>query len=131
VLTSKEEIGRGDRLLPAVRPPLVPYVPHKPDFAVDGRIISVYGGVDAAGGGSIVAINRGQADGIEIGHVLALERNRTVVERDEYENNVVIAIPPQRIGLLFIFRTFERISYGLVVQAIGTVEVNDFARVPQ
>ncbi|EXI74889.1 MAG: hypothetical protein AW07_01500 [Candidatus Accumulibacter sp. SK-11] len=63
--------------------------------------------------------------------MLALERNRTVVERDEYENNVVIAIPPQRIGLLFIFRTFERISYGLVVQAIGTVEVNDFARVPQ
>jgi len=131
ILTSKEEIGRGDRLVPLVRPELVPYVPHKPDFAVDGRVISVYGGVDAAGRGSIVAINRGRADGMEIGHVLALERNRTVVERDEHDATVVIPIPPERVGLLFIFRTFQRISYGLVVQAIGTVEVNDFARVPQ
>jgi hypothetical protein len=39
----------------------------------------------------------------------------------------VIDIPPSRIGLLFVFRTFERISYGLVVQSEGTVDVNDFA----
>jgi hypothetical protein len=113
----KQEIGRGDRLLPAIRPPLVAYVPHKPDFQVNGRVISVYGGVDTAGRGSIVTINRGARDGIEIGHVLALERNRTVVERDENDTKVMIPIPPERIGLLFVFRTFERLSYGLVVQS--------------
>ncbi|MEF8700331.1 MAG: LysM peptidoglycan-binding domain-containing protein [Candidatus Accumulibacter sp. UW26] len=130
VMTTRQEIGRGDRLLPAIRPPLVAYVPHKPDFPVDGRVISVYGGVDAAGRGSIVALNRGGRDGIEIGHVLALERNRTVFERDENDRKVVLPIPPERIGLLFVFRTFERISYGLIVQSEGTVEVNDFARTP-
>jgi len=130
VMTVKQEIGRGDRLLPAIRPPLVAYVPHRPDFLVDGRVISVYGGVEAAGRGSIVSINRGTRDGIEIGHVLGLERNRTVTQRDEQDNKVVVPIPPERVGLLFVFRPFERISYGLIVQSDGTVDVNDFARTP-
>ena len=130
VVTMKQEIGRGDRLLPAIRPPLIAYVPHKPDFQVDGRVISVYGGVDAAGRGSIVSINRGVRDGIEIGHVLALERNRTVVERDGNDHKMMVPIPPERIGLLFVFRTFQRLAYGLVVQAEATVDVNDFARTP-
>ena len=130
VVTMKQEIGRGDRLLPAIRPPLIAYVPHKPDFQVDGRVISVYGGGDAAGRGSIVSINRGVQDGIEIGHVLALERNRTVVERDGNDQKMMVPIPPERIGLLFVFRTFQRLAYGLVVQAEATVDVNDFARTP-
>jgi hypothetical protein len=130
VLTATQEVGFGDRLLPANPPPLIAYVPHKPDFDVDGRVVSVYGGVDAAGRGSIISINRGTADGIEIGHVLALERNRVIHERDEQGHKAVIDIPPSRIGLLFVFRTFQRISYGLVVQSEGTVDVNDFVRTP-
>jgi hypothetical protein len=130
VLTAKQEISRGDRLVPSIRPPLVDYVPHKPDSLIDGRIISVYGGVGAAGRGSIVSLNRGTMHGLEIGHVLALERNRTVVERDESDKKVNVQIPPERIGLIFVFRTFERISYALVVQSEGTTEVNDFVRTP-
>ena len=41
-----------------------------------------------------------------------------------------VQIPPERIGLVFVFRTFERISYALVVQSEGTIEVNDFVRTP-
>jgi len=123
-------LGRGDRLVPAIRPPLVDYIPHKPDTNIDGRIISVYGGVGQAGRGSIVSMNRGVGDGIEIGHVLALERNRTIVERDEKDRKVKVTIPAERIGLALVFRTFERISYALVVQSEGTVEVNDFIRTP-
>jgi len=130
VLTVKQEVGFGDRLLPALPPPLIAYVPHKPDFAVDGRVLSVYGGVDAAGRGSIISINRGAADGIEIGQVLAIERNRMVRERDEQDAEAVVNIPPSRIGLLFVFRIFDRISYGLVVQSEGTVDINDFVRTP-
>lgn len=128
--TAKQEIGRSDRLVPAVRPPLVDYVPHRPDRMIDGRIISVYGGVGTGGRLSIVSLNRGSADGLEIGHVLALERNRTVVQRDEYDRRVNVVIPALRFGLAFVFRTFERISYALVVQSDGTIEVNDFARTP-
>jgi len=135
ILTAKEEIGRGDRLIPSVRPPLIAYVPHKPDTLIDGRIISiygvpVYGGIGTAGRGSVVALNRGARDGLEVGHVLALERNRVIVERDYEGRKSNVQIPPERTGLLFIFRSFDRISYALVVQADGVVEVNDFVRTP-
>jgi hypothetical protein len=130
VLTANQEIGRSDRLMPATRPPLVAYVPHKPDTTIDGRIISVYGGVGSAGRGSIVSLNKGSEDSIEIGHVLALERNRTIVERDENDQKVSIQIPAERVGLVFVFRVFDHISYALVVQSEGTVGVNDFVRTP-
>ena len=130
VSTAKQEIGRGDRLVPAVRPVLVDYVPHKPDSTIDGRVISVYGGVGSGGRLSIVSLSRGSVDGIEIGHVLALERNRVVEQRDEDDKKVSVVIPAQRFGLAFVFRTFEKISYALVVQSDGTVEVNDFVRTP-
>ena len=130
VLTAKQEVGRGDRLVPAVRPPLIAYVPHRPDALIEGRIISIYGGVGSAGRGSIVSMNRGANDGIEIGHVLALERNRNVVQRDGNDQKFDVQIPAERIGLAFVFRTFGQISYALVVQSEGTVEVNDFVRTP-
>jgi hypothetical protein len=130
LISTTQEVGRGDRLLPAVRPPMVAYVPHKPDTAIDGRLISIYGGVGVAGRGSIVSINRGAGDGLEIGHVLALERNRTVVGRDESDNKVNITIPAEHVGFVFVFRTFDHISYALVVQADGPVEANDFVRTP-
>ena len=130
IQTAKEEIGRGDRLVPAARPALVSYVPHRPEVAIDGRVISVYGGVGVGGRGSIVAISRGTLDGLEIGHVLALERNRVIVERNEDDRKVDVTIPPERSGLIFVFRTFERIAYALIVQSEGSVEVNDFVRTP-
>lgn len=39
-------------------------------------------------------------------------------------------IPPERVGLVFVFRTFNHISYALVVQSVSTVDVNDFVRTP-
>ena len=130
ILSAKQEIGRGDRLVPAVRPALVAYVPHRPEGTIDGRVIAIYGGVGVGGRSSIVSVSRGTQDGVEIGHVLALERNRVVVQRDEEDRKMNVQIPPERIGLAFVFRTFERISYALVVQSEGTVEVNDFVRTP-
>jgi len=130
IVTAKQEIGRGDRLVPAVRPDLVDYVPHMPDTTIDARVISVYGGVGAGGRLSIVAISRGQMDGLEVGHVLALSRNRIVTQRDEDDRKVEVVIPALPTGLIFVFRTFDRISYALVVRSEGTVEVNDFVRTP-
>ncbi len=130
IQAAKQEIGRGDRLVPAARPALVAYIPHKPEVQLDGRVISIYGGVGSAGRGSIISLNQGSSNGIEIGHVLALERNRTVVQRDEADRKIDVQIPPERVGLAFVFRTFERISYALVVQSAGTIGVNDFVRTP-
>ena len=130
ITSATQEIGRGDRLVPAAKPAMVHYVPHKPDTPVDGRVVSIYGGVGSAGRGSIISLNLGNQDGLEIGHVLALERNRTVTQRDENDQKINVKVPAERTGLVFVFRTFDRISYALVVQSEGTVEVNDFVRTP-
>ncbi|MDR1162254.1 MAG: LysM peptidoglycan-binding domain-containing protein [Candidatus Accumulibacter sp.] len=135
ILSAKEELGRGDRLLPSERPPLVDYMPHKPDFKVEGRIASIYGvpvheSIGTAGANSVVSINRGERDGIEVGHVLAIARNRTVYAYDKQNRRTALKTPPQRSGLLFIFRTFNKVSYGLVVHAEGVVEANDFVSTP-
>ncbi len=130
IQTAKQEIGIGNRLTPIVRPPLIDYVPRKPDSLIEGRIISIYGGIGSAGRGSIVSFNRGALDGIEIGHVLALERNLTINQRDENDRKISVHIPRARAGLLLVFRTFEHISYALVVQADGIIEKNDFVITP-
>ena len=62
--------------------------------------------------------------------MLALQRNRTVYERDQNDRRISVKIPSERIGLVFVFRTFERISYALVLQSQGTVEVNDYVQTP-
>ncbi|MDR3221214.1 MAG: LysM peptidoglycan-binding domain-containing protein [Candidatus Accumulibacter sp.] len=128
---AKEEMGYGDRLVPSVRPDLIDYVPHSPDRDVQGRVVSIYGGIGSGGGRlSIVTINRGSGDGLEIGHVLALERNRTIVQRDESGRPENVVIPALRFGLVFVFRTFERVSYALAVQSDALILVNDFVRTP-
>lgn len=130
ILTAKEEVQRGDRLLPAGQPPLVNYAPHKPEIQLDGRIISVYGGVSEGGRLSIVLLNKGSADGIEIGHVLRLQRNTLVRQRDEKGQMEIFKAPDARYGLIFVFRTFEQLSYALVMESVGPVSVNDHARTP-
>lgn len=130
IITAKQEIGRGDRLVPEIPPPLFNYVPHKPDQRIDGKVVSVYGGVSEAGQFSIVLLNKGTKDGIEVGHVLALHSNRRVVQRDEEGRNESVKVPEERYGLVFVFRSFDRLSYALVMQSEGPVKTNDFARTP-
>jgi hypothetical protein len=74
IITAKQEMGRGDRLVPAARALPLNYVPHAPDNFIKGRIVSTYGALSETGANSIIAINRGERDGVEIGHVLALYR---------------------------------------------------------
>lgn len=132
VTTAKMEIGKGDRLLPAGRPELLSYVPHAPDHAVNGRIVSIYNGVAQAGRYNVVSVSLGKRDGIEVGHVLSIHRNRgTAVYREE---NVGVPqrfeLPEQRYGLIFVFRVFDRIAYGLVMENEGPVTVADSVRKP-
>ncbi|MCL2636467.1 MAG: LysM peptidoglycan-binding domain-containing protein, partial [Betaproteobacteria bacterium] len=82
VVQAKEEIGRGDRLLPAPPPEIISYVPHRPDNEIAARVVSIYGGVNEGGTQSVIALNRGRNDGLEVGHVLALFRNRVSVAVD-------------------------------------------------
>ena len=129
LVTVKQEIGRGDRLLPAPEPAMPSYVPHRPEQNVSSKIISIYGGVDVGGKHTVVAINKGKADQLEIGHVLTLyAATRTVSTRNENNEKEKVVLPEERSGLAFIFRTFDRVSYALVMEATRPINLNDSAR---
>jgi len=130
IISAKEEIGLTDRLAPAGRPEIVSYVPHAPSKAINGQVAAIYGGVNQAGRNSIVTLNRGTRDGLEVGHVLALYRNGGNVTYREDDRKTEYKLPAERYGLLFVFRTFDRISYGLVMNVTRPVVVSDFVRTP-
>ena len=130
VTLAKEEMGRGDRLIPAPLPEIIAYVPHRPEQDVSAKIMSIYGGLSEAGAGSVVTINRGKNDALEVGHVLALFRNRVSVGLDDEGRRVSTPIPEERYALVFVFRVFERVAYALVVEASKAVIVGDAAKNP-
>lgn len=129
---ARQEIGTGSLMLPADRPELLSYVPHAPDTDVEGRVIAIYGGVSETGRQGVITLGVGTREGIEVGHVLALYRYRGQVEYKDEESGrkEQFELPEHRYGLVFIFRVFDRVSYGLVVDATASVKVSDTVRTP-
>ena len=130
ILTAKEEMELGDHLLPMPPSPLINYVPHSPAGKVRARIVSIYEGVKDAGQNDVVSINRGSKTGIDIGTVLQLYNfGSTVI--DKQDKNKAIKLPDEQYGSLFIFRVFDNISYGLIMEVRQPVEVGDLAKTPE
>ncbi|UJP05807.1 MAG: peptidoglycan-binding protein LysM, partial [Nitrosomonas sp.] len=121
-----EEMLKGDRLRSAPGIVFNNYVPHAPDFSINGRIISVYGGVTEIGHGDIVTLNKGEQDGLEMGHVLAIYRRSQAKSLE----GKIIRLPDERTGLVFVFRLFDKVAYGLVVQSTSPIKVLDAVRTP-
>ena len=115
----------GDRLSPVPQQELVAYVPHPPASPIDGRIVSIYGDGLRAGQNQVVALNRGSRDGIERGHVLALWHAGREAADSTGERKVAMKLPDERHGLLFVFRTFERVSYALILTVQQPVVAGD------
>ncbi len=127
----KQEVGRGDYLVPAERFDVLSYVPRAPTRDIDGRIMLIYGGVGEAAANSIVSLSRGSRDGLEVGHVLAILRTgATARNRFEDDRVQVHALPDERIGLAFVFRVFDRVSYALITNANRPVMEGDRVRKP-
>lgn len=175
IIRAKEEIFARDRLVPIGDSVQTSFVPHAPETAVNGRIIGIYGGVAEAGPESIVSISRGAKDGIEVGHVLAINRYGRVIQDPEQPKNTrkhkpksklnnpdpdtssdtaegipageapkkypspseqlvlepgQIKLPDERVGLMMVFRVFDRVSYGLVMQATEPIHKLDAVQTP-
>ena len=131
VTSSTQEIGKGDWLAPAPIPKMVSYVPRSPTHDVSARVVSVYGGVGIGGTHSVIALNRGKNANLEVGHVLALKRNRSDTFIDpETGVRQPVALPVDRYGLVFVFSVFEKIAYAFVLNADGTVVTNDILTPP-
>jgi len=126
IVGSKEEMRIGDRLMPEPPRELRNYVPHAPAGPLSGQIVSVYGSAVAIVGSSqIVVVNRGNRDGLERGHVMAiLQDGERMLDKTD-SARTPIKLPNERSGLLMVFRTFENLSYALTLQVTRGVKVGD------
>jgi len=141
--TSRETV-QGDKVLTADLDVPLNFMLRAPRNDVHGRIISVIDGTQAIGQYQIVVINRGKRHGIDAGHVLAIDQAGAVV-RDvhgkqsgfsRYLGGVgssfapKVKLPDERAGTLLIFKSFDRISYGLIVGAANVIHVHDVVHNP-
>jgi hypothetical protein len=131
-----QEVGAGDKLVAAGPAQIPSYAPHAPTVYLSGRVMSIYGGlgkVGEAGRLSIITINRGKADGLEVGHVLALYAaggSVRDVTKTKGAPDANITLPDERSGLVFVFRVFDRVSYALVMNVTPSVSPLDVVQTP-
>ncbi|MCX7164437.1 MAG: LysM domain-containing protein [Betaproteobacteria bacterium] len=130
ILTSKLEVVRDDRLLAAPRQDVPNYIPRPPAKMIKAKVMSIYGGVSFGGPQSVVVINRGKADGLESGHVLAVDLAGAEITNRYKGDASTYQLPDARNGLLFVFRVFDRVSYALVMNATHPMVVGDTVRTP-
>jgi hypothetical protein len=129
VSSTREEVQIGDRILPTEERRLEStFFPSAPDQETSGTIISVFGGVTQIGQYDVVVINRGEREGLVPGNVLAIYK-RGALARDRIANET-IRLPSERAGLMMVFRTFEKLSYGLVLETERALAVDDQVRNP-
>jgi LysM domain len=126
VTSSNQEINRGDHLVAVSENRFPSYVPRTPEYAINGRLMHVHGGVAETGKYSVVSISKGARNGVELGHVLTLQRKGEVV-KSLRKADTMIQLPEENNGDLFIFRLFDRVSYGLIMNSQRPVHVGDLA----
>ena len=128
---STREVRKGDRLLPAIEGPVIQnYFPHAPENDIKGRIVGVVDGVSQVAQYDVVVIDRGIQDGVEVGHVLQIDRAGETVRDVVVGGGAEVTLPDEKAGVLMVFRVFDRVSYGLVMESTRVMHRHDVVRTP-
>ncbi len=130
---TSREVLIGDRLLPEDKSKLENlFFPHVPEKNVDAQIISLYDALFGVAQYQIVVINKGERDGMEVGHLLATFTQGDVVrDRFDKRRSKLVKLPDERSGLIMLFKTFDRVSYGLTLESKRVIHRNDAVHTPR
>jgi LysM repeat protein len=131
---SARESEAGDKLFAGGVDVPLDFIPSPPKTKINGRIISVSNGVTAIGQYEVVVINRGARDGLAPGNILAVYDAGEVIKdtaNHGFLNSMTrlaaptIKLPDERNGTFMVFKTFDRLSYGLIMEATDVIHVAD------
>ncbi len=124
---TRREVVVGDRLLPLSDEGYnVNFFPKHLQEELDGHIISVPGGVSQVGQYTVVAIDRGSNDYLEVGHLLSVYKSgKTIRDEVTEQRGDVVTLPDEYAGVAMVFKVFEGISYAILMEAKVSVEVGD------
>jgi hypothetical protein len=132
------ETRAGDKLLPGGVDVPLDFIPSPPRGQTNGRIIAVSGGVTIIGQYNVVVVNRGARDGLAPGNVLAVYDTGPIVDDTDKKGFFntdrlgvkKVQLPSERTGTFMVFKTFDNISYGLVMEATDLIRVGDKIQSP-
>ena len=124
LLSVEEDVRVTDRLLPTEERKVQPtFYPKPPDRGVSGTIIAIGKGLSMVGKNGVTVLNRGEIDGLTAGTVLALYKKGEIV-RDRVKGDRV-TLPAERVGLIMVYRSFQKMAYGIVLDTMEPVQVGD------
>jgi hypothetical protein len=132
------EVHVGDRVLPVEDMPYCNcFSPHAAaSIPVDAQVLAVTDGLKFSGPRSVIALNVGSAQGVDNGTVFSIWHDGAI-RKDIVRNrgpwgqgSDKIAMPDDYLGHVMVFRTFEKVSYGLIMDGIRPVRVGDLLKHP-
>lgn len=139
LMDSSRETEPGDLLFPEEPQATRDIMPRAAPRGVDGQIMSVPDGVTVIGQYQVVAINRGAKQGLQPGHVLAIDDAGEIVhdkscaqraQRFCFGGGPKVQLPNERSGTLLVFKTYDDLSFGLTVSVNSLVRLDDHVRSP-
>lgn len=124
---NKMETAAGDILLPTDHESTsYNYTPRLPTLEGEARIVSLTNAISQTGKDQIVVLNVGSNSDLQEGDVLAVEtRGLSVVDIYGRHKREHVELPNQRTGVLMVFKTFDKVSYALVMESTRPIKVND------
>ena len=138
ILQDRTEVKPGDYILPVSDMGYEKvFYPSAMDRVPEGlRVLATSGQGAGVGIYQIVAINAGSRQGLESGHVFSAFRqgldvdDRTAYRWGSFSKEAEVRLPDVYDGLVMVFRTFDDISYGMVVSGKRVVLAYDTLRHP-
>ena len=96
-----------------------------------GEIVALLDAISKSGAYQTIAINLGNRDGLETGNILRIRRAGDVVRDLKVEDpEFRVKLPDEQIGMAMIIRSFEKMSYALIMEADMPISVNDYVESP-
>ena len=132
VTNSDREILRDDRILPMDNTNFErDFIPRPPKNEVNGEIIALLDAISRTGVYQTIAINLGQRDGLESGNVLRIRRTGGIVgDPKEEDPRFSVKLPDESVGMAMIIRSFEKMSYALIMEADIPIKIRDQVESP-
>ena len=131
---STRETEAGDKLFAGGVDVPLDFIPAPPRNKINGRIMAVSDGVTVIGQYQVVVINRGARDGLAPGNVMAVFLAGPVI-KDTANKGFLgsmtrlgapsVRLPDERSGTFMVFKTFDNMSYGLIMEATDLIRVGD------
>lgn len=127
VASGSKELMAGDRLVPKRASGLKPkFMPTPPSSKMEGLVVQTMSDVQKASTYDSIVINLGERENLRVGDLLSI--HRPMVPMVDPISKEPVALPPEQVGLVMIYRTFSKMSYGIVLTAHEEIEAGYLLR---